>query len=451
MKVEIDLVGILTPIADDNPAGEDLRYVLFDEISEARRADDAYDRGDWQRDIKSADWETVIALCSDALVNRTKDLQIAAWLTEALTITEGFEGLLTGLQVIRGFLENFWESVYPEIEDDDLDFRVGRLEFLNNYLWTRIKQIPLTDSSARAGYSWLQWEESRRAGYEGDAAKAETRAEMAADGKLTAEDFDAALAVSSRAFYESLASEVTKCSEEFASLEQLSDEKFGNEAPRLAELRKSLEDCSQLVSKLLKEKRELEPDEPEPTGEEETAAAENSAIPQPNPASDSISAPAPASAPAPMDVEPTRSSNIGSIPPGTLSDSAAHETALWQKANELLEASGIKAGLQQLLVASSTAPSVRQRNRFRLMIARLCLKADRPDLAKPILEELYALIEEISLERWEAPNWIADVLEALYKCLTVGDANEDLSRAEELFRKMCTLDVTKAMIYKQQT
>jgi len=437
MRVEIDLVGILAPIADDNPAGEDLRYILYDEITEARRADDALDRGDWQRDIKSADWETVVALCSDALLNRTKDLQIAAWLTEALTITQGFEGLLTGLKVIRGFLENFWESVYPEIEDDDLDFRVGRLEFLNNSLWSRIKQIPLTDSSAKAGYSWLQWEESRRIGYEGDTAKAETRAELVAEGKVTAEDFDAAVTQSKKAFYESLAADVTKCNEEFATLEELADEKFGNEAPRLAELRKSLEDCNQLVSKILKEKRALEPDEPESTGEEViAAAAEVSACPE--------------SEPAPADIESARPIDSGSLPSGTISDSAAHEKGLWQKANELLNTSGIKTGLQQLLVASSTAPSIRQRNRYRLLMARLCLKADRPDLAKPILEELHALIEELNLERWESPNWIADVLEALYKCLTAGDANEDPGRADELFRKMCTLDVTKAMLYKQQ-
>ena len=435
MRVEIDLVGILTPIADDNPAGEDLRYILYDEITEARRADDSFDRGDWQRDIKNADWETVIALCSDALVNRTKDLQIAAWLTEAMTITEGFEGLLTGLKVIRGFLENFWESVYPKIEDDDLDFRVGRLEFLNNSLWTRIKQIPLTDINAKAGYSWLQWEESRRVGYEGDAAKAETRAELIAEGKVTADDFDAAVTQSKKAFYESLAADVTKCNEEFETLEQLADEKFGKEAPRLAELRKSLEDCNQLVSKIMKEKRELEPDEPESTGEEDSAAAEVS--------------PSPESEPAPAEIESARPIGPGSMPSGTLSNSAAQEKVLWQKANELLNTSGIKAGLQQLLVASSTAPSVRERNRYRLLTARLCLKADRPDLAKPILEELHALIEELNLERWESANWIADVLEALYKCLTAGDANEDLSRAAQLFQKMCTLDVTKAMLYKQ--
>ena len=441
MKAEIDLVSILTPIEGENPAGEDLRYVLYDQIADARREDDGYDRGDWQRDIKSADWVTVISLSNDALVNRTKDLQIAAWLTEALTITEGFEGLLAGLQIIRGFLENFWESVYPEIEDDDLDFRIGRLEFLNTALGVRIKQIPITDENARAGYSYLKWEESRRVGYEGDAAKAEARAEMIEDGKLPAEDFDAALAASSRAFYESLATDLVKCVEEFAILEQISDEKFGNDAPRLAELRQALDDCNQQVTKMLKEKRELEPDEPdEPEQPAETASA---------PEAGDVSA-APAVEPLPNAVEPATPVEMNRVASDTITDSASHENALWQRANELLRASGIKAGLQELLVASSTAPSVRQRNRYRLLMAKLCLKADRPDLAKPILEELYALIEEISLERWEAPSWIADVLEALYKCLTAGDANADPGRADELFRRMCTLDVTKAMIYQQQ-
>ena len=49
MSVEIDLIGILTPIGDDNPAGENLRRILYDEIAEARREDDVLDRGEWQR------------------------------------------------------------------------------------------------------------------------------------------------------------------------------------------------------------------------------------------------------------------------------------------------------------------------------------------------------------------------------------------------------------------
>jgi type VI secretion system protein ImpA len=82
-------------------------------------------------------------------------------------------------------------------------------------------------------------------------------------------------------------------------------------------------------------------------------------------------------------------------------------------------------------------------------MARLCLKAERPDLARPIAEELHALIEELHLDRWESPVWIADVLDTLYQCLTVGEpSDDDMSRARGLFQKLCTTDVTKALNYK---
>jgi type VI secretion system protein ImpA len=434
MAIEIDIDAVLKPIAGENPAGADLRYTLHDEIKEARRADDPLERGDWQREIKKADWETVLALCRDALTNQTKDLQIAVWLTEALTVTGGFKGFLTGLKVINGFLQDFWDNLYPQIEDDDLEFRVGRLELLNNSLWSRLKQIPLTDRRGKAAYSWLQWEQSRQVGYEGDAAKAELREEHLAEGKPAAEDFDSAVVVSSRAFYEALAADIEDCIAAFQAFEQLVDEKFGKEAPRLSELRDSLEDCRQLVMRILKEKRVLEPDEEDPAPEENPVADENMAP-------EKVES-------GPTAVEPFQSAKKPVAPQGMVSDPASREDALWQKACELLKTAGIRAGLQQLQMASTTAPSVRERTRHRLLMAKLCLEAERPDLARPILEELHALIEELNLERWEASSWIADVLEGLYKCLTAGDGHDDPDRAEALFRKMCTLDVTKAMIYK---
>lgn len=143
MNKTIDVDAILSPLPGDNPAGESLRYdPVYDEIQEARRADDMLDRGDWQHEVKTSDWDKVVALTLEALTEKTKDLQIAAWLFEALTVTEGFAGVCTGFKVMTGFLQDFWENVYPEIEDDDLDYRVGPLEFLNDKVWLPIKQIP---------------------------------------------------------------------------------------------------------------------------------------------------------------------------------------------------------------------------------------------------------------------------------------------------------------------
>ena len=135
--------------------------------------------------------------------------------------------------------------------------------------------------------------------------------------------------------------------------------------------------------------------------------------------------------------------------PGPFSDSRRLEAARWEEALAALETVGIKEALEKLLSASCSAPSVRERNRYRLLMAKLCLEADRPDLARPIVEELHALIDELHLDRWESPLWIAEVLDALYQCLTRGEpSDEDTSRARDLFQRLCTTDITKAMIYR---
>ena len=111
---------LLNPIAGANPGGVELRYdPLFDKIKEARREDEDVPQGEWQTTRKTADWPLVISLAKDALTTKSKDLQIAAWLTEALTRREGFGGLRSGLDVVGGMLDQHWEHLYPEIEDGD--------------------------------------------------------------------------------------------------------------------------------------------------------------------------------------------------------------------------------------------------------------------------------------------------------------------------------------------
>ena len=81
----VDLETLLTPIPGDNPCGTNLQYSgLHDEIREARRSDENIEREDYQTGAKVADWEQVISLATDALATQSKDLQVAAWLAEAL-------------------------------------------------------------------------------------------------------------------------------------------------------------------------------------------------------------------------------------------------------------------------------------------------------------------------------------------------------------------------------
>ena len=123
----VDLDLIFQPIPGENPAGVELRYSgIYDEIREARRADENLAQGEWQTELKIADFPKVLNLGIDALVSKSKDLQIAAWLSEALVKLHGFAGLRDGLKILAGLQDTFWETLYPQIDEGDMESRAMR-------------------------------------------------------------------------------------------------------------------------------------------------------------------------------------------------------------------------------------------------------------------------------------------------------------------------------------
>jgi type VI secretion system protein ImpA len=455
MKTDIDMNALLQPIPGDSPAGEDLRYApVYEEIREARRSEDPLAMGDWQRELKTADWSRVVSLATEALTSRTKDLQIAAWLCEALVMTGGFGALFQGLALVTGLQERFWDTVYPLIEDGDLEYRLAPFEFLNDKLSAAIRSAPLNDPASTLVCSLNSWNESREAGYEADTKnrygdvdeqKKQRRDELIAEGKMTAEAFDAAAAQSSPSCRIALLENLARCREAFRELDRVADERFGREAPRLSDIGEALDECDRLVSRLYREEKEqAAAPVPAPSAEPVAAGTEEEA-------------PGEAGEPVPFLAEPEpevrQSSPIPSLAPcrpPVARVEAPSEQALWEEALRVLEGGGMKKALEQLLAASCASPSERERNRYRLLMGKLCLRAGRPDLARPILEGLSALIDELHLERWESPLWIAEVLEALYQCLMSGEPSaDDQGRGAELFRRLCSLDVTKAILYRK--
>src|SRR5258708_20974324 len=203
--------------------------------------------------------------------------------------SEGFAGLLAGLKLLQALLENFWDSVYPEMEDGEAEMRAAPLDWVGSPSGggqTRavtfdqaVRMVPLT----RKGYDWFQFKQSRTVGYEADAAaseaKAEARTAAIAEGKATGEDFDAAFAATPKAFYVDAKQNLDDCLEAIESLSGVCEAKFGDATPGFGGLRGALEEVRSAVNNLLQKKRELEPDE-EPAAEaatEETVAGEGSA------------------------------------------------------------------------------------------------------------------------------------------------------------------------------
>jgi type VI secretion system protein ImpA len=256
----IDVEELLEPIPGDDPSGRFLAYdAIYDQIREARRADDSFEQGAWKRETKVAEWDRVIDLGTDALRSQTKDLQIAAWLTEALAHRHKFDGLRDGLRLLSGIQERFWETYHPQIDEGDLASREGPFVFLNTTLPLLIRQVPLTAGMIEARYSYLQWQESRAVQNVGLKDQKAMKA-LADAGKVTPKQWDDAVAQTPRSFYEGLFQALSESGEALRELEEGTDRHFGRGAPSLLNIRKTLEECHRLIEPIVATKRAQEPD-----------------------------------------------------------------------------------------------------------------------------------------------------------------------------------------------
>jgi type VI secretion system protein ImpA len=344
---------LLAPIAGDNPAGVSVRgEAVYQQIKLARFEEDDVPQGEWQRERKTADYVQVVKLATDVLARQSKDLQVAAWLTEAWTRREGFAGLTRGLQLLHALLDRFWDHVHPEPEDGDLELRAAPLEWVELYLGPSVRAVPLT----RAGHGLLVYRESRHLGYEeavkADSTKhAEWQAAVAA-GKVSADAFDKGLAETPGTWVRDRVAEVDAAIAALDALAALCEERFGEYAPRFIKLREMLVEVRHLAGQFLAKKAETDPElaaalAADPSGNGAGAAAADAA-PSSNGASGDASAstasagaaPAPAAAaPSAASAGWTASTDSSAGPPASREDAAARIAAVarWLRAQRLAD------------------------------------------------------------------------------------------------------------------
>ena len=140
-----DLAALLAPVPGEAPAGADLRdasspqslyFRLRDARAEARAAERAMDSPDPDSapasvSASSSLWRTIRDLGIEAIAERSKDLEIAAWLTEALLRCDGLVGFTAGARLMNGLVEGFWDDLFPLPDEDGMATRVGPIAGLN--------------------------------------------------------------------------------------------------------------------------------------------------------------------------------------------------------------------------------------------------------------------------------------------------------------------------------
>ena len=255
---------LLNPIPGENPAGANLRYdPVTDKIKEARREDLDVNQGVWKTALKTADWPAVIKMGSEALAKRGKDLQIAVWLVDAQIRKDSFSALAPCFQLLHDLLEQYWDTLYPPIdEDDDMEVRAAPLVWLGSKLNEPLGFLPIVSNKL----SWNKYQESRKVGYEADAdtgEKQESRAQATKDGKITAEEFDTAVEATTIPALRDTYKALTQGEKALEELSTFCDEKFGSFSPSFIKTRDAIQEIAQTVRIILSKK---------PGGLEEEAA-----------------------------------------------------------------------------------------------------------------------------------------------------------------------------------
>ncbi len=113
-----DFDCFLVPIEGESPCGPDLEYdneFLALSLAAAGKPDQEF--GDTKISASEPDWREADRL-AQALLMRTRDLRIVAWLTLARTRLFGMAEFAAGLKLGLTLCERFWDEVHPRIEVD---------------------------------------------------------------------------------------------------------------------------------------------------------------------------------------------------------------------------------------------------------------------------------------------------------------------------------------------
>ncbi len=207
------------------------------------------------------------------LTKKTKDLQIAAWLTEAWLKQKGFARTEGRSRVcVYGLVDKFWDTLYPELEDGDAQSRGAPLGFIGTKLEIPLKLVPVVE---KAPYSLLDYQQSRDVGYEDQAKTDEAKKKRAAAGKGRQAHARGLRQGFRRNSKEVLCAGRTGSrrlsAERSSELKKMCDEKFGDDGPAFGPLKTALEAERHLIHGFLQKKREKEPDPVEAVAAAEAA------------------------------------------------------------------------------------------------------------------------------------------------------------------------------------
>jgi type VI secretion system protein ImpA len=242
----LDLDELIVPIPGDSPAGGSVPFAVREKLEEYRKEVDPndFDAKDPMRpeSPQKADWVAVVRLARETLSDTSKDLLVAARLTEGLTKAHGFGGLRDGLRLMRRLVTEGWDRLNPVIEsEDDLEVRAAPFYWLDEAdrgarFPNTLRQVPMVGGEG-GRYGWLQWKQ----------------AQGGKDGIAPA-DIDKAIEATPREHCQAMVEDLTESWQEIDTLAKELNGKMGQYAPAFTGLRQAVGECRALAQQILQRK-----------------------------------------------------------------------------------------------------------------------------------------------------------------------------------------------------
>ncbi len=257
----IQLEALLAPIPGDKPVGPDLRadanpasdyFKLKDSRFAARAKEREIDADPSLAAGELPEWRIILDLAPKLLATQSKDLEIAAWLVEALLRRHGFPGLRDGFRLVRGLVDKYWDGLYPVPDEDGLAGKVAPLTALNGEgadgtVIQPIRKIPLTDGKDPGPFAAWHYDQAQKLATITDE---KAKAWHGKAGTATMDQIEVSRRATKPKFFVELVDDIRLCQEEFAGLTAALDKACGKDSPPTSTIRNTLEQVMTIATTL---------------------------------------------------------------------------------------------------------------------------------------------------------------------------------------------------------
>lgn len=243
------LADLLAPVGETK-VGKSVRHNgVYFKIKDARRSDDpTLPQGVWTHELKVADWEAVETIALDALCGKSKDLQLGVWLMESSINRYGFAGVAPAAVILRTLCETYWDTMHPQMEDGDIEFRTNPINCINQKLTLQLRLTKITQATLDGNdLCWDDWDNAQRI----EKLKRQQQKPIEWNGATT-DGFKQRLAATPKEYFITLCEQLDDGCRAIANLIDWFDQHCGNDSPSLSELTGLMKDIHTMVSDELK-------------------------------------------------------------------------------------------------------------------------------------------------------------------------------------------------------